>query len=350
MYQLLNPNQPLFTQARSGYRLPKSWLETVQPTLDKLYPIIALGLAVLFVLIAQLFGGIIAVGLMLAVVIIQGGELPSLDMPSHAFEQAIRNLVVPDTALETAIFLIFLFGPIFLILAIWLSLFEKRQLWSLGMTRYRAVWYYLRGGIVGFVMFTTAIGILAVMGFVDVEAGSAQSQGLTALDSVLIVFFGWLVQGAAEEVLTRGWLLSVIGSRYNVLIGILLSSSLFAILHLLNPSVSLIAMLNLFLFGLFAALYALYEESLWGVFSIHSVWNWVQGNIYGFEVSGNIQLGGTLIDLMEVGPDYLTGGAFGPEGGLVVTGVLVISCFIVWGLSLRKPVLNTEQFISDSTT
>jgi len=340
MSQLLNPNQPLFTQARSGYRLPESWLDRFQPTLDKIYPIITLGLALLFFGIAQAFGDVIAVGLMLAIAMLQGEQLLSFDMSSEEFGQAIQNLSVPDTAPETAISLIFPFGPIFLILAIWLPLFEKRQLWSLGMTRYRAVWFYLRGAIVGFVMFSTAIGILAMMGFVDVEVNSPQPQGVMALSGVLIVFFGWLVQGAAEEVLTRGWLLSVIGSRYNVLSGILLSSSLFVVLHLLNPSVSLIAMLNLFLFGLFAALYALYEESLWGVFSLHSVWNWAQGNVYGFEVSGNPQAGGTLIDLMETGPDYLTGGAFGLEGGLAVTSILIVSCLIVWGLSLRKPIPN----------
>jgi membrane protease YdiL (CAAX protease family) len=113
---------------------------------------------------------------------------------------------------------------------------------------------------------------------------------------------------------------------------VIISSLVFAVLHSLNPNLSPVAILNLALFGLFTALYALYERGLWGVFSLHSVWNWAQGNLLGFEVSGMAPPGGTLFDLMEVGPDIITGGPFGPEGGLSVTAVLIISCLVVWWL------------------
>jgi membrane protease YdiL (CAAX protease family) len=118
--------------------------------------------------------------------------------------------------------------------------------------------------------------------------------------------------------------------------GIIISSVIFTIMHALNPNLSFVAILNLFLFGLFAALYALFEGGLWGVFSIHAAWNWMQGNVFGFEVSGGFAPGGTIFDLMEVGPDVITGGPFGPEGGLSVTVVLVVSCGIVWWLSERR--------------
>ena len=144
------------------------------------------------------------------------------------------------------------------------------------------------------------------------------------------------MQGPAEEALTRGWLLPVIGARYRPIYGVIISSVIFAIFHSFNPNLGPIAILNLFLFGVFTALYALYEGGLWGIFSIHAVWNWAQGNIFGFEVSGGTASGGTLFNLMEVGPDIITGGPFGPEGGLAVTGVLVISCVIVWMLAQRQ--------------
>jgi membrane protease YdiL (CAAX protease family) len=168
------------------------------------------------------------------------------------------------------------------------------------------------------------------------EQDSTQKEGLAALTGVLIIAFGWMVQGAAEEILTRGWLMPVISSRYNTVMGIFLSSGLFAMLHLLNPHVSPIAMLNIFLFGVFTCLYALYEGNLWGVFAIHSVWNWAQGNFYGFEVSGNPPTGVTLFNLMEVGPDEITGGPFGPEGGLAVTAILLLGCMLVLGMSQFK--------------
>jgi hypothetical protein len=147
---------------------------------------------------------------------------------------------------------------------------------------------------------------------------------------VLIVAVGWLVQGAAEEALTRGFLLPTVAVRWGVVPGILLSSLVFAALHLLNPHLTPIGQLNLFLFGVFAALYALWEGSLWGVCAIHGAWNWVQSSVYGFAVSGQGQQTATLLDLREVGHDWMTGGAFGPEGGLAVTLVLLSGCALVW--------------------
>jgi hypothetical protein len=94
--------------------------------------------------------------------------------------------------------------------------------------------------------------------------------------------------------------------------------------------------LNLFLFGLFAALYSLAEEGIWGICGLHAVWNWVQGNIFGLEVSGLRPPGGSLLILEERGPDLITGGAFGPEGGLMITLALTVaSSFLIW-LSRRR--------------
>lgn len=331
MNHFLSSQNHLFQLARTGYRLPASMAESAPPILDKLYPILALILAVLFVFLSQIGGGLIAVLLLLMLTVVEQGNMPTIDEP-----ETLVKLVTPDTALDTAIFLIFAFGPIFIILWAWLIMFEKRSLWTVGLERGAAVWHYLRGLLVGFVMFAAAVGISAAFGFMAFESGEPSKQGVTALGGVIIVLFGWVVQGAAEEALTRGWLLPVIGSRYNVIAGIILSSSLFGFLHLLNPSISYIAMLNLFLFGVFTCLYALYEKGLWGVFSIHSVWNWAQGNVFGLEVSGNPQAGGTLFNLMETGPDVVTGGAFGPEGGLAVTAVLLVSCGIVWFMGQRQ--------------
>jgi membrane protease YdiL (CAAX protease family) len=196
--------------------------------------------------------------------------------------------------------------------------------------------------MVGLAMFVASIALSALLGYIAFEQGNPQPQGLAALGAVLVVFLGWLVQGAAEEAVARGWLMPVIGARYRPLWGILSSSIVFAALHSLNPNLNPIGILNLFLFGIFTALYALYEGGLWGVFSLHTVWNWAQGNLFGFEVSGQGSQVGTLFDLMEVGPDAITGGPFGPEGGLAVTVVLLVGCGVVWWLG-RNPTPNPSQ-------
>ncbi len=314
MTHLFSADNHLFQLARRGERLPHIALAIV--------------LGFVFILIAQLTGGLVG---LLIILFLSRNDLDNLSLENP---DALGSLV--NTAIEQAILLIFAFGPIFLILWAWLAFFEKRPFWTMGLEWPGALWKYGRGALVGLLMFGTAIAISATFGYIAVEESSPQPQGVAALGGVLLVLTGWVVQGAAEEALTRGWLLPAIGARYNVSLGIIVSSLIFMILHALNPNLSYIALLNLFLFGLFAALYALYEGGLWGVFSIHTVWNWAQGNLFGFEVSGQVAPGGTLFNLMEVGPDVVTGGSFGPEGGLSVTAVLIFSCLAVWLAARRR--------------
>ncbi|MCB0213596.1 MAG: CPBP family intramembrane metalloprotease [Anaerolineae bacterium] len=319
---LLNPQNHLFALARSGKRLP--------------HVILAVVLAFIFILAAQFIGGPIAI-LLVILLSLATGQFTTAELQT-GLSSGDLHYAFPDTALEQALFLIIVFGPVFLILWAWLALFEKRPFWTIGLERAGVLPKYLRGAVVGLLMFTLAVGISALLGFITFEADDSVTSGVFALGGVMIVFFGWMVQGAAEEALTRGWLLPVIGARHRPWLGVVVSSLLFAVFHLLNPNLSIIAVLNLALFGFFTALYALYEQSLWGVFSIHSVWNWAQGNLFGFEVSGQPAPGGTLFNLMEVGPDVVTGGSFGPEGGLSVTIVLLFSCAIVWIVSQRQKV------------
>ncbi|KXK12410.1 MAG: abortive infection protein [Chloroflexi bacterium OLB14] len=217
----------------------------------------------------------------------------------------------------------------YIILWAWLRFIEKRPFWTLGYEIKNAVKQYARGFIFGMLMFVGAVTILGAFRSVSFESGDPNQQGVAAIGGVILVLIGWMIQGGAEEVLIRGWVLPVIGARYKAWLGLLISSLIFAILHGLNPNLSGIALINLALFGIFAGLYAMREGSMWGISALHSVWNWVQGNFFGFEVSGLQAQGGTLINLMETGDDWLTGGAFGPEGGVAVTVVLIIGILIV---------------------
>ncbi len=311
----MNPH--LFILAHSGKRLTPIGL--------------IFGLGIVFMLLSQLIGLVGGILSMLILAWLNGTISLTHELLA---DPKFANLVYPDTALEMTIYLIWLFGPIFLILWLWLTLFEKRPFWSIGLERAGAATQYLRGFALGIMMFTVAVAISASFGYMQFEEGDPQKQGVRALGGVLLIVAGWLVQGAAEEVLTRGWLLPVIGARYNPWTGIIGSAVFFSVLHSMNDNISAVAFVNLFLVGIFAALYAIHEGGLWGVCGFHSAWNWTQGNLLGFEVSGN-QLTGTLINLKEVGPDIVTGGLFGPEGGLAVTVVLLMGC-VVMGYFMRQ--------------
>jgi len=224
--------------------------------------------------------------------------------------------------------LIFAFVLVYVILWAWLKWVEKRPFWTLGYELKNALVQYGRGFLIGALMFAGSIGILELFGSVSFEQGDPSKQGLAAVAGVILVLIGWVIQGGAEEALIRGWVLPVIGARYKPWLGLLVSSLIFTLLHGLNPNLSAIALVNLALFGVFAGLYAMREGSMWGISALHSVWNWVQGNFFGFQVSGTDAGGGTLINLMETGADWLTGGEFGPEGGVAVTIILAVSIAI----------------------
>lgn len=279
-----------------------------------------IGLVIPFSFLFALLSQLGAIPLFLVMSRIYGMTNSGIDM---------QNASALEAGFWMGLQLIFSFALIYLILWAWLKFFEKRPFHTMGFEAGDALNKYVRGFFFGLLMFGGSVAILALTGSVAFENGDPAKQGAAALGGVVLVLAGWLVQGAAEEVLIRGWALPVIGARYKPWVGLLVSSLIFSLLHGLNPGLSAIALVNLALFGVFAGLYAIREGSLWGICAIHSVWNWVQGNFFGFEVSGTEAGGGTLLNLMETGADWLTGGPFGPEGGLAVTIVLMISIGLV---------------------
>jgi len=315
MFSWIEHNR-LLTLARQAARLPHILI------------VLLLGLAI--ALLSQ-FG---AIPVIMAQVFIYG-------ISENAIDTSEMSALVSGSWMAAT--LLSSFAGIFLFLWLWTRFFEKRSFSSLGFELPNALIKYLRGFLVGIIIFGGAVGLLAVTGFAEIEQGNPSMQGMTALGGVLVVLAGWLVQGAAEETLTRGWMLPVLSARYKPWVGILVSSLFFAVLHSLNPNLSVIAMINLALFGFFAAFYALREGSLWGICALHSVWNWVQGNIFGFEVSGGSFGGGTLLNLMETGPDWLTGGPFGPEGGLAVTFVLVVGMAFIFFWPVKTQEVSPES-------
>ena len=238
---------------------------------------------------------------------------------------------------QFAIELTLSFGFIVVFVAVWLYVRENRPISTLGFQPPRFLWYYSRGWLIGCAMFGLVTLITFSLGYAEFAPPTPEKWvGWTALAGVFATLPGWIIQGGTEEILTRGWLMQVVGVRHNHGLAIIISSVIFAVLHFLNPNVSYLAIFNLVLVSLFFAFYVLHEGGLWGVCAIHSAWNWAQGNLFGFEVSGQGARGGSLIDLTLVGPSWLAGGSFGPEGGAISSGVLLVSIFALLMLKMRE--------------
>ena len=139
-----------------------------------------------------------------------------------------------------------------------------------------------------------------------------------------IILTVFILQGTAEELVTRAWLIPQLAKRTNLKVAIVISSSLFTLLHLGNSGITPLSAMNLFLFGIAMALYLLKTDTIWGIGGIHGAWNFAQGNLFGILVSGQ-QSGTSIMEFTPQGnQDWLSGGSFGIEGSIMTSLVLLL--------------------------
>ncbi len=134
----------------------------------------------------------------------------------------------------------------------------------------------------------------------------------------------FLLVGFNEELLFRGYLFQKLIEGFGVYFAIILFSILFGLAHYYNPHIGMLSMINIIIAGIFFSVAYIKTRSLWLPITMHFVWNFSQGMIFGFPVSGN-SLSESFIEYIPSGPGLITGGDFGPEGGLVVTLLLGIA-------------------------
>ena len=228
---------------------------------------------------------------------------------------------------------LFSFVIILFLFIFWVKVIEKNALSSLGFVK-RNWLKYLGWGI----MFSLVqMGVIAlVYQLSGIGSFELNELSLEPILFILGLFPFWLLQGGTEEVATRGWLLTRIAARSNLPLAIAISSSLFGFLHLGNSGVTFLSVLNIVLDGVLAGLLLVYTDSIWLVVAQHGTWNYVQGNLLGFQVSGTGADASIFSFTMGDGPDWLTGGAFGAEGSIITTLVLLVSLVIVYRLGERK--------------
>ena len=235
---------------------------------------------------------------------------------------------------------LFSFVIILILFIFWVKVIEKNPLSSLGFVK--RMWLkYLGWGIL---LSLLQMGVIALVYQVGgIGTFELNELSLEPILFILGLFPFWLLQGGTEEVATRGWLLTRIAARTNLPLAIAISSSLFGFLHLGNSGVTFLSVLNIVLDGVLAGLLLIYTDSIWLVVAQHGTWNYVQGNLLGFQVSGTGADASIFSFTMGSGPDWLTGGEFGAEGSIITTLVLLVSLVIVYRLGERKERVVTNQ-------
>ncbi|HEY0427085.1 MAG TPA: type II CAAX endopeptidase family protein [Pyrinomonadaceae bacterium] len=171
----------------------------------------------------------------------------------------------------------------------------------------------------------------------DAAAGSI----LLTLAISLVVF---IVAGAFEEALFRGYILQTFARARLAWLAIVLTSLFFAFGHLGNPNANYISTLNTILAGIWFSLAYLKTRTLWLPIGLHLIWNWLQGAVFGIEVSGLKNLAAApVFREIDRGPAWLTGADYGIEGGFACTIAIILSIGLLYFLPFLKP---TEEMLA----
>jgi len=243
--------------------------------------------------------------------------------------------------------------------SIWITgrYLDKRRLSEFGLTLSRTWKRELLSGVMA--------GVVAMIGIwlVQWAVGSIRFDGFgwnrAGVESwfwpVLSNMFIMMCVGFYEELWTRGYQLKVLSEGLHVgpiqpkiaiIIATLLTSLLFGLLHAGNPNANMVSVVNITLAGIMLALPYILTGRLWVSIGLHFSWNFMQGAVLGFPVSG-LPIRTSVIQTSQQGSDWFTGGNFGPEAGVV--GLIAMTCLTIWIIIAYKPnILDNQiaQFVS----
>ena len=232
-----------------------------------------------------------------------------------------------------------------MILSIWIfwKLFDRKPIREIGLINIKKGYKDLFKGLVygAFSMIIVFI-LLLVSGNITLRTPMSSPNFNMSLLTGLGLF---ILVGINEEMFARGYCMTVLKQTGNKWAVVIVSSIIFSLMHSLNPSMTIISYINLFLFALLAAYMFIKSNNLWLPIGYHIMWNYFEGNIFGFQVSGLTTQ--SLFKLKAPVDNIITGGAFGPEGGLIVTFITIIGFVYIW--QLYKPqVVEVESRLENS--
>jgi len=198
---------------------------------------------------------------------------------------------------------------------------DKKSFKSLGfeLTNYKAD--LLKGLVWGAALISLGFFALYFSGFITViDSDFGAIQWLSYIAFFVIVAFN-------EEILVRGYVLTNLMASMNKYWALIVTALLFSVMHLGNDSTSLISTANIFIAGIMLGVYTIHKRNLWFPIAMHFTWNFFQGPILGFEVSGTKME--SVINQQVSGNSLVTGGDFGFEGSLLLTIMMIASTIYI---------------------
>src|SRR5215217_4594062 len=207
---------------------------------------------------------------------------------------------------------------------------DKRSFESLGLKLDKQTLLDILAGIgITFVQMGFIYVLMLALGWLTFKGFAWQFDPISlVIKNVLIFFVVFIFVAWNEELLSRGYHLQTIASGLNLFWGVVLSSAVFGLLHLGNPNATWVSAAGIFFAGIYLAYGYIRTKQLWLSMGLHLGWNFFEGVGFGFPVSGLDIYPLTRIQIH--GPEIWTGGAFGPEAGLIVLPSLILGAALIY--------------------
>lgn len=173
--------------------------------------------------------------------------------------------------------------------------------------------------------------VLYAVGFgVSLLAGAIEIAGVVFNpSSLLISFVFFLLVAITEEFALRGFVLErMLQGGVNKFWALFLSATLFSLVHIANPNFDFLSFINILLAGILLGSSYIYTRNLCFPIALHWFWNWIQGPVLGYEISGNKFCDG-LLTLYLPEANLINGGAFGFEGSILCTVLMVAGTAVI---------------------
>ena len=211
-------------------------------------------------------------------------------LPSLPFELAMERMGLLDARGDPAgfavlcVYLVLPFSAVGAVVLAWTRFVERRSLASIGL-RLSGARSFLVGHLTGILSVTGIVAAIWLLGAYrpgPIAPAFAAPASLLGIAALLPCF---ALQSSVEEIVFRGWLLSATARRLPVFVAIALTSALFTLLHFSRHQPWVVT-IGIFLFSVFACVWALKARNIWGVMGWHAGWNWLLAVGFQLPVTG----------------------------------------------------------------
>ncbi len=232
-------------------------------------------------------------------------------------------------------------------IVVWLvrKYIDKKTFISLGLRLDNlAIRDFFVGLVISGLMIGTIFVVFLISGYLQVGDISWNGNGIFAAFEILLWFFGiGLAVGWSEELAFRGYLLQNMKDGMGIFWAVLISCIIYGLLHMSNPDSTLVSGALIAVFGFLRIFGWLRTGQLWLSIGMHAGWDFFQGPVLGFTVSG--MKTDSLIKQTISGPAWITGGSFGPEAGIVILPIIIFGLVLMylWTVKRKKIPWNIKN-------